>query len=150
MRVVLADEEQRNRLAYMDVLRAPGGVAERALLADGAAGLRAVYAGAVPSAQVEQYVARLSEPGAATAVLEWYRAMDQAEWAALPPVRVPTTYVWGERDIAIGRVAAQACGGSVDAAYAFVPLAGRGHWLPEEAPAEVAAAAAQRAAPPPR
>lgn len=144
IRAARAEEEQRNRLAYMEVLRAPGGVAERVLLDDDAAKLRLVYAGLVPEHVVDAYVANLTEPGAMTAVLEWYRAMDTDGWAALPRVEVATTYVWGEQDIAVGRGAAETCGEWVEADYAFVPLAGAGHWLPEERPADVAAAILER------
>lgn len=35
----------------------------------------------------------MTEPGALTAALNWYRAMDPAAFAGVPAVRVPTLYV---------------------------------------------------------
>ena len=57
----------------------------------------------------------------------------------LPSVTVPTTFLWGDDDLAIGAAAAHACGDHVDADYRFVPLAGVSHWLPEQVPDVVAA-----------
>ena len=36
-----------------------------------------------------------------TAALNWYRAMDGEELADLPPVKVPTLYVWSTDDAAL-------------------------------------------------
>jgi len=49
-------------------------------------------------------------------------------------VSVPTLYVWGEDDMALGREAAEATAAYVTGDYRFVPLAGAGHWLPETEP----------------
>ena len=53
-------------------------------------------------------------------------------------VVVPTTYLWGEHDIAVGPRAARECARYVTAEYRFVPLAGEGHWVPDRAPDVVA------------
>ena len=53
-------------------------------------------------------------------------------------IRVPTTYVWGRHDFALGRAAAQATRRFVSAAYLFVELEA-GHWLPENNAGELAA-----------
>ena len=58
-------------------------------------------------------------------------------------VAVPTTYVWGRRDPALGRVAAQATRDHVTGEYLFVEL-DAGHWLPELNPDEVAGAVLDR------
>lgn len=52
--------------------------------------------------------------------------------ARLPsgPVRVPTTYVWGNRDPFLGRTAAEETARFCAADYRFVEL-DAGHWLPE-------------------
>ncbi|MDF3045576.1 MAG: alpha/beta fold hydrolase, partial [Ornithinibacter sp.] len=58
-------------------------------------------------------------------------------------VDVPTTYVWGRRDPALGRAAAEATAEHVHADYVFLEL-DAGHWLPELHPREVAGAVLDR------
>ena len=130
------DEEQQSLSAYLQRFRRPE-QAETDLLADDARALREIYDGAVAADDVEAYVA-LMRGGALTPALGWYRAMGR-ELAQTPPVRVPTTYLWGERDRATSAAAAQRCGDHVGADYRFVPLPGGTHWTPDESPDQVAA-----------
>lgn len=97
----------------------------------------------------QNYAARMAEPGALTATLHWYRAMPWSARTPVPPVEVPTTFVWGTRDFALGRYAALATGRFVTGDYRFVELDG-GHWLPERQPEEVAAAIIDRVLSEPR
>jgi pimeloyl-ACP methyl ester carboxylesterase len=83
------------------------------------------------------YVAALTEPGAMTAALNWYRAMDRAALFGLKPVTVPTLYVWSTGDASIGRTAAEATGACVVGPYTFEVLEGVSHWIPETAPARL-------------
>src|SRR6185437_8642711 len=98
----------------------------------------------VPEEAVDEYVAVLSAPGALTAALNWYRAMSSS--ARVDPVGVPTTYVWSDGDVAIGRTAAEACAQFVTGDYRFLELPGITHWIPEQAPRELAAAVLDRIA----
>jgi pimeloyl-ACP methyl ester carboxylesterase len=139
------DPDQREKGAYMQVFRQEG-TAEELLLADDARRLVAIYGDAVPVALAMRYVAHLAEPGALTAALSWYRAMT-AELASSPRTVVPTTFVWGALDQAIGRVPAEACGDFVDADYRFVELSDIGHWVPEQAPDALASAVLDRVRP---
>ena len=59
------------------------------------------------------------------------------EFGDLGPVTVPTTFVWGNDDTAIGRVAAERCAQHVDGPYEFVEL-GVSHWVPEDEPDRLA------------
>ncbi len=127
---VTHDEDQQQRSAYMNVFRSQG--AERTLLDDGARRLRRIFEGKVPTAHVDDYVARLSEPGALTAALNWYRAMRLG--GAAGPVSVPTLYVWSTEDVAIGSAAALATADHVTGDYRFEMVEDLSHWLPEEAP----------------
>ena len=68
------------------------------------------------------------------ASLRWYAAMDDAALLETPVVEVPTTFVWGTDDIAIGATAANGCGQWCSGEYDFRVLEGRGHWLPDEDP----------------
>lgn len=137
-----SDPDQQQRASYIGLLRQTG-KAEDLLLADNAQRLRAMYQDVVPQVQVASYVAQLSEPGALTAALNWYRAM-KADLSALPPVTVPTTYVWSDQDMAIGRVPAEQCAEFVEADYRFVELTGISHWIPEQAPDAIATAIIDR------
>jgi pimeloyl-ACP methyl ester carboxylesterase len=58
-------------------------------------------------------------------------------------VAVPTTYVWGSKDFALGRHAAELTAEHVTGPYAFVELPA-GHWLPEKRPEECAQAIIER------
>lgn len=128
------DADQQERGAYIGLLRQPG-KAEEVLLENGGQRLAAMYQGVVP--EVDDYVAFFTQPGVLTASLNWYRAMGR-ELAELPPVNVPTTFVWGNDDLAIGRAGAEACGNFVTADYRFVEL-DAGHWIPDTHAAELAA-----------
>ena len=83
---------------------------------------------------------------ALTGALNWYRAMPFSFRSGLRSVRVPSTYVWGRKDFALGRVAAERTARHVLSDYRFVDL-DAGHWLPETRPVEVAAAILARARP---
>ena len=133
----------RERFGYMRHFREVG-VAENALLADRGAGLRALFGTAVPAEQVDADVEFFAAPGALTAALNWYRAMNRHDAEGLGLVRVPTTFLWGSADMAFGRDAAEGTATYVAAPYRFVPLEGAGHWLLEEAVDTVAEAIAEQ------
>jgi pimeloyl-ACP methyl ester carboxylesterase len=129
----LADHqgEQAKKSWYMTWFRTPE-EPERTLLADGAAGLLDIYAG-LPQDAVDEYVERLSQPGALTAAINWYRATSRDLVEGMGPVTTPTLYVWSDQDVALGRTAAEATGAHVDGPYRFEVLEGVSHWIPEEA-----------------
>ncbi|MGN5239614.1 MULTISPECIES: alpha/beta fold hydrolase [unclassified Rhodococcus (in: high G+C Gram-positive bacteria)] len=136
------NDDQKARSTYFSLFR-EAGKAEDVLLADDAHRLRALYGHAVPSDAVAEYVRALREPGALTAALNWYRAMT-ADTGRLPPVKIPTTYIWSTDDAAVGRFAAELCGDFVDADYTFEALDGVSHWIPDEAPGAVTTAIGTR------
>ncbi|WP_433270481.1 alpha/beta fold hydrolase [Actinosynnema sp. CS-041913] len=128
------DPDQQRRWSCLDHLRTPG-VAERELLADNAARLRAGWPSAIAPERVNQYVRKLTEPGALTAVLNWYRANPVVS-GTYRPVSVPTRFLWGENDQVIGPEAAQNTGRWVTGPYWFEVMADTGHFIPEEAAEE--------------
>ena len=138
-----SDPEQKERSAYIRLFWQQG-KAEEVLLADDARRLRRMFGDAVPAEAVDEYVAVLSAPGALTAALNWYRAMSSG--SPVDPVAVPTTYVWSDDDVAIGRRAAEGCADQVTGDYRFVELAGVSHWIPEQAPEPLAIAILDRIA----
>ncbi len=127
--------DQKVKSAYMALFRAPGHAAEKMLLAFDAKVLRGIYQGKPPSAQVERNVQRLQQDGALTAALNWYRA--NTFELGLGPVKVPTTYLWGDKDIALGEAAAMDTRTYVQAEYRFVRLTGVSHWMVDEVPEQV-------------
>ncbi|QDQ93757.1 alpha/beta hydrolase [Rhodococcus sp. WB9] len=137
------DADQKERSSYIRLLRMEG-KAERVLLDDNAHSLRAMFGDVVPPALVDRHVALLSEPGALTAALNWYRAMT-SDFEQTPAVTVPTTYVWSTGDQALGRAGAERCGEFVDAPYEFVVLDDATHWIPEQRPDALADAILTRA-----
>jgi pimeloyl-ACP methyl ester carboxylesterase len=133
------DEDQRQRSSYIEVFRAGGGVAERALLGeDGSgSGLRAMFDASGLSSDsdvVRAFVATMLEPGAMTAALNWYRATEPNSLTDVGQITVPTLYVWSDNDIALGRSAAEATVRWVSGPYRFEVLEGVSHWIPETAP----------------
>jgi len=70
------DAEQQEKSKYIQFFKMPGGVAESALLSDHATRLHGVYQGKLTEQQIDANVRRLSEPGALTTALNWYRALD--------------------------------------------------------------------------
>jgi pimeloyl-ACP methyl ester carboxylesterase len=137
-----ADPTQVGRSAQMDAFRRPD-VPEKLLLGEdnSGSGLEALCtASGLGAANTQQYLAVLTRPGALTAALNWYRAMDGEDLAGLPAVKVPTLYVWSTDDAAFGRPEAEASATFVSAGYRFVVLEGVNHWVPEAAPKELARA----------
>jgi len=134
--------DQRRRSRYVALFRMAGR-AERVLLEDGARRLRAVYK-PLPESAAEPHVRALSDPAALTAALNWYRAMRVRDALTLPKVTLPTTFVWSTRDLAIGRAAARRCAMQVTGPYRFVELDGVSHWIPDQAPDELASAVLDR------
>jgi pimeloyl-ACP methyl ester carboxylesterase len=65
------------------------------------------------------------------AALRWYRATPPWQLAGTASVTVPTLFVWGSHDPALGPAAAERTVDHVEAPYRFVPLEAS-HWLPEE------------------
>jgi pimeloyl-ACP methyl ester carboxylesterase len=136
------DADQRQRSAYIEVFRAEGGVAERALLGEGGTGtgLRAMFDASGLSSDTEEvsrFVAAMLEPGAMTAALNWYRATEPNSLTDVGAITVPTLYVWSDGDIALGRRAAESTVDWVSGPYTFEVLEGVSHWIPETAPGDL-------------
>jgi pimeloyl-ACP methyl ester carboxylesterase len=125
--------EQRERSGYMLFFRSPE--AEPFFLDNDAAALRTLYrASGLAEDAAAEYLRVLTEPGALTGALNWYRAADLGLVEGLGPITTPTLYVWSTNDPALGRDAAEATAGHVDGPYRFEVLEGVSHWIPEEAP----------------
>ncbi len=132
------DPEQRERSAYFDFNRRPF-VPEFIAMFAGQRMLKRLLA-SLPAAQQAEYLGLLAEPGALTAALNWYRAMDIAELRKDPLVAaataVPTLFLWGERDRVVAPAAIEAQRRHIAAPYDPRRL-DAGHALIQQQPAVV-------------
>jgi pimeloyl-ACP methyl ester carboxylesterase len=132
-RRAIEESDQADRSGYILFFRSPE--AEAFFLDDDAATLRTLYsASGLDEEAAAEYVRVMTEPGALTAALNWYRAADLGLVEGLGPITTPTLYVWSTNDPALGREAAEATGEFVDGPYRFEVLDGVSHWIGEEAP----------------
>jgi pimeloyl-ACP methyl ester carboxylesterase len=130
--------EQAARSWYIGAFQVPY-VPEHVL----AAAFRPIWsATGLPREDLERYAAHLAHADALSGPVNWYRAVRESHVRAWP-VSVPVTLLWGSRDVALGRSAAELTRGFVTGPYAFIEI-DAGHWLPETEPDACAAAAIDR------
>jgi pimeloyl-ACP methyl ester carboxylesterase len=110
---------------------------------------KSVRPGSFTETDIAMYKQALSESGALTAGINYYRAnvfslfrreRKPAEAMSDGRIRVPTLFIYGERDFAIVPETVRGVGDYVDAPYREVRIATSGHWVQNEAPLEVNAA----------
>ena len=153
---LIASAEQRSASRYITAFRTPG--FEKAVEA---MGLDAFFDKAIGdnagNAKIlegdkQQYLAEWRQPGALTAMLNWYRAakvvvpphgvtVPLPDWllGAFPKIRVPTLVIWGMKDSALLPVQLEVLDRLVED-LRIVRLPDAGHFTPWEAPDEVAGA----------
>lgn len=83
--------------------------------------------------EIENYISILKEPGALTAMLNYYRAGYKVIKRArtekiMGDINTPTLFIWGNRDVAVGRIAVDGSHKFIKGDYTFLALNG-GHWL---------------------
>ena len=137
-RAALKRWRQRRKSWYIGFFQIPF-LPERMLAADGGAAIRRMFRGVpVPPAIVDIYAGQVREPGAATAMLNWYRAMRLTEGVPRldTPIQIPTLVIWGERDAALDLIC-------LDGTDRYVQdlrierLPGISHWVQQHAPDQV-------------
>jgi pimeloyl-ACP methyl ester carboxylesterase len=135
-RAMAEDPEQANRSRHHKAFREAGAAAR--LLQDNFKMLRAgMEREGVAPENLEAYFRTLGEPGALEAAVNWYCANDIA-LAAIPPVSVPTLYIWGTADASVGRRAAELTEQFVSGPYRFVEIEGGGHFIVDQFPERIA------------
>ena len=85
--------------------------------------------------RAERDAARLADPAALTAALNWYRAIPLRNRDPLPQATAPALFVWSDRDTALTRDAAERAQRHLSGPFRYVELCGVSHWIPDEAPA---------------
>lgn len=153
---LIEDSEQRSASQYMSAFRAPG--FETMVEQNGfdwffeKSFTPHVDLALIPDSERRQYISEWSQPGALTAMLNWYRASP----IVVPPpgiaiplpdwllrfasrIEIPTLVVWGMRDPALLPVQLDRLDRLVDD-LRIVGLPDAGHFAPWEAPGPVARA----------
>ena len=123
--------EQRMRSWYMLLFQFEG-VAERYLLE----GEGSIFFDGHPDGK--EVRAAMSEPGALTASLGWYRANAHPrtlveEPVQLPPVTCPVLGIWSSGDIALTEAQMKNSGEFVDGPWRYERIDGAGHWMQVDA-----------------
>jgi pimeloyl-ACP methyl ester carboxylesterase len=96
----------------------------------------------VPAELIELYKDNICQPGAATAMINYYRANALELSAQAPPTRklaTPTLMIWGEGDVALD-VALTEGNEAFVSDFTLMRLPGVSHWVQQEAPEQVNAA----------
>lgn len=97
--------------------------------------------GAIPQEAVERYVAAWSQPGAATAMINYYRAAlrqnPKHAQARFRPVCAPTLVIWGERDRFVDIKLAEPDRADVPNLERVVVLPDASHWVQQDQPQHV-------------
>ena len=144
LRRALRTPDQLRRSWYIGAFQVP---ALPELVFAGRAGSLLLRSG-VPQHAARHYDERFATPHDMRGPINWYRAAARSAGLTRGSdagsfVRVPTTFVWGSRDFALGRTAAEHTVDYVAAPYRFVEL-DASHWLPEREPTAVADAVVER------
>ena len=115
------------------------------LLLSGGFGQRFLGSSGMDRQALDRFRAEIVADGALSGGLNWYRGLAFAgPRLARRHVSVPTTLVWSDGDVALGRDGAERTEAFVDGPYTFVELPGVSHWIPEEAPGLLAEAILRR------
>ena len=87
-------------------------------------------------AELDVYREAWSQPGALTAMLNWYRAAARGVPRERVRIALPVLVVWGDRDVALQPSLAEASAELCDD-VAVVHVESAGHWVQHEEPARV-------------
>jgi len=91
---------------------------------------------------VTSVLKRMSRPGRLSAALNWYRAnFTSILFSTWPRCTIPTLGVWSSDDSYLTE--AQLCNSEkyMDAPWRYLRIDGAGHWIPQDAPEQLAEAA---------
>jgi pimeloyl-ACP methyl ester carboxylesterase len=90
-------------------------------------------------AAAERDARGMSEPGALTGAINWYRAVPLSNPRTITQkVSVPTLYVWSDNDVALMPKSAYNTARYVTGEYRFEIMSGVSHWIPDEEPDKLA------------
>jgi len=135
-RTALRHWRQMRKSWYVAFFQLPR-LAERILTVNGGAIVRRMFGGVqLPPDVLAVYTRQITEPGAATAMLNWYRAIRLRNSRTLNLARVidvPTLVLWGERDVALDPICLNGTERYVrDLTVQRLPAVS--HWVQQDAP----------------
>lgn len=132
---------QAVRVSYLGAFQLPL-LPEAMLRAAGFAAMRAAMvatsrSGTFGAADFARYRAAWAQPGALTAMLNWYRALPRhGSPLEQPRITIPVRIIWGDRDIALDRRLVEAALAHCERGEAF-HLPDATHWVQHEEPLRV-------------
>jgi pimeloyl-ACP methyl ester carboxylesterase len=134
------DKKQKKMSQYMALFQWRG-IPEWYLLKKDRLNLRKTWKKS-PADQLAEYLEVIGNKPALKATLAYYRAnyktLKKGQGAdQYGDVSVPSIFIWGKKDIAIGRIGAEGTGKFMKGPYEFIELEA-GHWLMQEAFEETA------------
>ena len=135
----LRTARQLRRSWYMLMFQVPG-VSERLLRRHRFGALRRPFADARPGSydrsDIDRYIEAWSQPGALTAMLNYYRAAAHSGSASrgrgMRPVAAPTLVIWGERDRYLGAELAEPYPVDVPDLERVVRIPTASHWVAQD------------------
>ena len=137
-RTTMFTTRQAAKSWYMAAFQAPR-LPERLAARPGGRFDRELRKSGMTQEEVAQFRREIVDDGALTGGLNWYRGMPLTRQGAVRgKVRVPTTLVWSDGDVAISRIPIDRCAAYVDAPYELRVLEGATHWIPTQHPEAVA------------
>ena len=123
------DPEQQKKGAYAKMFQ-EAGKPEQILAANDYAALRKLWTGFDENI-IKEYLGIFSSDNALTSVANWYRALFMVDSGVqYSSVNIPTMFIWGNQDLAIGRAGVEKNHEYMKGEYQFKEL-NAGHWLTE-------------------
>lgn len=128
---IMTDPVQRKKSRYIRFFNLPF-IPELKIKKDDFAIFRRLWK-AQSQEEVEHYLKILKQPKALTAALNYYRGNKgllkmSKDKNVIGDIHVPTLFIWGEKDVAIGKTCVDFGHSFIKGYYTFLPL-DAGHWL---------------------
>jgi pimeloyl-ACP methyl ester carboxylesterase len=138
---ILKNPQQSLRSWYMFFFQIPE-VPEKLLRMNDYLFIRRAFEGVLEDAEIDKYVEAISQPGALTGGINYYRANISGEFllgaigppAEVPRIQAPTLVIWGEEDPFLGRELIDGLEAYIDAPYTLRLIPDCGHWVQQQKP----------------
>lgn len=125
-KAIKMDKEQRKKSRYIGWFQFPL-IPEIMFRKNNFEKFRRLWKNSSPEEQ-EEYLSVFKRKRTLTAALNYYRALGRRKKPQIGDITRPTLFIWGKKDLAIGRVAAENNHKYMQGDYTFLELEG-GHWL---------------------